>query len=395
MELAELRMRVQDHIRRLELIPSGGDVTVLVSGGADSTCAWHLLREFGYRVSALHVEHGLRGRDSDEDARFCREVLGAEIVDGRGGRGVARDAAMEGAAASPSRPGPSEEELREIRYAVATDRLRTTGHTASDQVETILYRLVTSGRTTGIKARREDGIVRPLLPLWHDETVAYCEAVGIGHREDASNPDTVRGLIREQILPLLRKIHPAADANLLRVLEERRELPAALAELLDSPTGSRRLDLGGGLQAVREYDRLWLEAGPIPLEGPIRWGEWTIETELAGLKVRGWRPGDRLAGRRKKIQDVFVDAKIPRSEREAWPLVVRGDEVVAVPGIVEADGVRAFRLTNQHAEDSSNAIRGRADMRGATAANNEEGGTRGKHGFPRESEPKAERNVAD
>ena len=69
--------------------------------------------------------------------------------------------------------------------------------------------------------------------------------------------------------------------------------------------------------------------------------------------------------------------------------------MVAVPGIVEADGVRAFRLTNQHAEDSSNAIRGRADMRGATAANNEEGGTRGKHGFPRESEPKAERNVAD
>jgi tRNA(Ile)-lysidine synthase len=59
--------------------------------------------------------------------------------------------------------------------------------------------------------------------------------------------------------------------------------------------------------------------------------------------VRGWRPGDRLAGRTKKIQDVFVDAKIPRSDREAWPLVVRGREVVAVPGIVEAEGVEAVR----------------------------------------------------
>ncbi len=372
MEPAELRTRVQDHIRRLELIPSGGDVTVLVSGGADSTCAWHLLRELGYRVSALHVDHGLRGPDSDEDARFCRGVLGAEVVDGRG--------------------GTTEEELREIRYAVATNRLRATGHTASDQVETILYRLATSGRTTGIKPRREDDIVRPLLPLWHDETVAYCEAVGIGHREDASNADTVRGLIREQVLPLLRKIHPAADANLLRVLEERRELPAALAELLDSPTGSKRLDLGGGLQAVREYDRLWLEAGPIPLEGPVRWGEWTIETELAGLKVRGWRPGDRLAGRRKKIQDVFVDAKIPRSEREAWPLVVRGDEVVAVPGIIEADGVRAVRVAEPTAISRPNGIRARADMRGVSPANSEEGGTRGKRGFPRESEPEAKRN---
>jgi tRNA(Ile)-lysidine synthetase-like protein len=373
MDPVELRVRVQDHIRRLELIPSGGDVSVLVSGGADSTCAWHLLRELGYRVSALHIDHGLRGPESDEDARFCRDVLGAEIVDGRG--------------------GTTEEELREIRYAVATDRLRATGHTASDQVETILYRLVTSGRTTGIKARREDGIVRPLLPLWHDETVAYCEAVGIGHREDASNPDTVRGFIREQILPLLRKIHPAADANLLRALEERRELPAALGELLDSPIGSKRLDLGGGLHAVREYDRLWLEAGPIPLEGPIRWGEWTIETDVAGLKVRGWRPGDRLAGRRKKIQDVFVDAKIPRSEREAWPLVVRGDEVVAVPGIIEADGVSAVRVTEPTATSRPNGIQDRADMRGASLANTEEGGTRGKHGFPRESEPEAKRNA--
>ena len=124
-------------------------------------------------------------------------------------------------------------------------------------------------------------------------------------------------------------------------------------------------------------------------------GEWTIETELAGLKVRGWRPGDRLAGRRKKIQDVFVDAKIPRSEREAWPLVVRGDEVVAVPGILEAEGVTAVRLTGHIRDDGPNEIRGRADMRGAVAANNQEGGTRGKHGFPRESEPKAERNVAD
>jgi tRNA(Ile)-lysidine synthase len=326
MDTAALRERVEQHIRVLELIPPGGDVTVLVSGGADSTCAWHALRNLGYRVSSLHVDHGLRGSESDEDARFCRHVLGAEVVDGRGGR--------------------TEDELREIRYSFAADRLRATGHTASDQVETILYRLVTSGRATGIKAKREDGIVRPLLPLWHDETVAYCEAVGIGHREDSTNRDTVRGLIRERVLPVLREIHPAADANLLRVLEQRRELPDALAALLDSTAGSKRVDLGGGVQAVREYDRLWVEAGPIALEGPVRWGEWRIESELEGLKVRGWRPGDRLAGRRKKIQDVFVDAKIPRSEREAWPLVVRGDEVVAVPGIVDHPEVKAERVSN-------------------------------------------------
>jgi len=366
MDPADLRARVQAHIDRLELITPGGDVTVLVSGGADSTCAWHLLRELGYRVSALHVNHRLRGEEAEEDARFCRELMKAEIVDGRGG------------------PGPTEEELREIRYGFGTDRLRATGHTASDQVETILYRLVTSGRPTGIKAKREDGVVRPLLPVWRDETEAYCRAYGLEYRTDSTNKGTMRGLIRERILPLLREIHPAADDNLLRALERRPTLQPAVAELIASPVGSKRLDLGDGVQLVREYDRAWLERGPVALEGPVRWGDWTIESELVGLKVRGWRPGDRLAGRRKKIQDVFVDAKIPRSEREAWPLVVRGDEVLAVPGIVEAEGISAVRITERSPDEVSKGIRGRADMRGTTTANDEEGGTRGKHGFPRD-----------
>ena len=120
-------------------------------------------------------------------------------------------------------------------------------------------------------------------------------------------------------------------------------MPPALAELLDTPAASRRIDLGGGLQAVREHDRLWLERGPVTLEGEVAFGGWLIRSELPGLIVRGWRPGDRLAGRSKKIQDVFVDAKIPRSDREGWPLVVRGNEVVAVPGVVEADGIEAVR----------------------------------------------------
>ena len=319
-----LRARIEAHIRRHALIEPGGAVCCLVSGGADSTCLWHALRELGYRVSALHVNHKLRGAASDEDASFCREVLGAEIVE------------LDG-------QGLGEAELREQRYSVARGRLRATGHTASDQVETILFRLVSRGGATGMAPRRDDDVVHPLLPVWREETVAYCEAEGLAFRVDASNRETKRGLIREQILPLLRELHPAADENILRALDARATLPPALAELLTSPVGSKRVDLGGGLQAVREYDRLWLEHGPLSLDGEIRWGEWRIRSDLAGLKVRGWRPGDRLAGRQKKIQDVFVDAKVPRSEREAWPLVVRGDDVIAVPGIVDHPDVTIER----------------------------------------------------
>ena len=320
LEAAAVRRRVEKHIRAHELIPTAGEVVALVSGGADSTCLWHVVRELGYRVAALHVNHGLRGAESDQDARFCREVFGAEVVE------------------APVPERATEEALRDLRYSFATDRLRATGHTASDQVETVLYRLVSSGTAKGIKPKREDGVVRPLLTLWREETEAYCRAEGLPFRRDSSNPGTRRGLIREEILPLLRRLHPGAEQNLLRLAEQR---PSKLEELLASASGSRRVDLGQGLTAVREYDRVWLEQTPVALEGQVRWGPWLIESELEGLKVRGWRPGDRLAGRRKKVQDVFVDAKIPRSEREAWPLVVRGREVVAVPGIVDAPGITA------------------------------------------------------
>jgi tRNA(Ile)-lysidine synthase len=317
MNPSELRDRVERVIRSRELIAPGGEVVCLVSAGPDSTCLWHALRELGYSVSALHVNHGLRGDESEDDARFCAEVLGAEVVNA---------------------PGTTEAELRDLRYSFAADRLRATGHTASDQVETVLYRLVSSGRPGAIKAKREDGVVRPLLTVWREETEAYCRAADLPFRVDSSNRDTKRGLIREQIVPLLRQLDERAERNLLALAEGR---PNRLEALLASAEGSARIDLGGGLQAVREYDRVWLEPGPVQLKGEVRWGPWRISSAVPGLHVRGWRPGDRLANRSKKIQDLFVDAKVPRSEREAWPLVVRGDEVVAVPGIVEAAGVSA------------------------------------------------------
>jgi tRNA(Ile)-lysidine synthase len=319
-----LRARIDEHVRRHDLIPPGGEVVCLVSGGADSTCLWHALGALGYRVSALHVDHGLRGEESEADARFCAEALGARVVE------------------APPSGNATEAGLRDLRYAVEAGGLRATGHTASDQVETILYRLASSGTLTGIRARREDGVVRPLLTVWREETEAYCRAEGLEFRVDSTNPDTARGLIRREILPALRRLHPAAERNVLAALEQGERLPRtaerALLELLASREGSKRLDLGDGRVAVREYESVWLERGPVPLEGRVRWGRWTLESTRPGLHVRGWRAGDRLAGHGKKVQDVFVDAKVPRSEREAWPLVVRGDEVVAVPGITSAPG---------------------------------------------------------
>ncbi len=324
MDTAALGGRIEEHIRRHDLIPPSGEVVCLVSSGPDSTCLWHALGALGYRVSALHVNHKLRGAESDEDARFCRDELRAEIVE-----------------ALPTEGG-TEAELRELRYSIAADRRRATGHTASDQVETILYRLATSGAPTGIQVRRDDGVVRPLLAVWRAETESYCEAEGLAYRLDSSNDDTLRGLIRREIVPALRQLHPAAEDNVLRALDSNRRMPRpiedALVELLASREGSKRVDLGGGRVAVREYEHVWIERAPVRLDREVRWGSWTLRPKRSGLHVRGWRAGDRLAERNLKVQDLFVDAKVPRSERDAWPLVLRGDEVVYVPGIAAAPG---------------------------------------------------------
>ncbi len=333
MDTGALRDRVESYIRALDLIPAGGKVVCLVSGGPDSTCLWHVLGALGYRVRALHVNHHQRGEESEQDARFCSEVLAAEVVEA-------------------GEPGMSEAELRELRYSFASGEPRATGHTASDQVETVLYRLLSSGNTRAIKVKREDGVVRPLLTVWREETEAYCAAEGLDYRTDSSNPQTIRGLIRSEILPLLRRVHPAAEQNLLALAGERPTLPRgvedALAQLLASRAGSKSVDLPAGVKAVREYDRLFLEGHALQLGERVRVGPWTLESGVEGLQVRSFKPGDRLAGRRKKIQDVFVDAKVPRALRRSWPLVTCGDEVVLVPGIVAAPGYEsAVRATRE------------------------------------------------
>jgi tRNA(Ile)-lysidine synthetase-like protein len=320
--------RVEAHIRAHRLVEPGREVTCLVSGGADSTCLWHALRELGYRVRAVHVHHGLRGEEADADAAHCAEAFAAEIVH--------------------AAPAATEAELRELRYSLTQGRgLRATGHTASDQVETVLYRIASSGSTRGIRARRADGVVRPLLPLWREETEEYCRAQGLAWRVDSSNRDTKRGLIRDRLLPLLDELDPRSRANLLALASERPRLPraleASLVELLSSREGTRSADLGGGMRAVRAYDEL-------RLEGTVIWGPWLLESDVPGLVVRTRRPGDRLAGRTRKVQDVLVDARVPRDERDTWPLVARDDgAVVLVAGLETAPGyegaVRARRET--------------------------------------------------
>jgi tRNA(Ile)-lysidine synthase len=216
-----------ERVRAGGLLEPGRPVLVLLSGGRDSTC----LLDVAVRIagaphtSALHCNYGLRA-EADADEAHCAalcERFGVPLHVER-----------------PRGPtGNVQAWAREQRYAaagrLAPDRDVAAGHTATDQVETVLYRLAASpGRRALLGMAARDGrLIRPLLGVSRGETAAHCRARGLPWREDASNVQSTRGRIRAELLPALRALHPAAEANVLRTLELLRDEAAVLDATLD------------------------------------------------------------------------------------------------------------------------------------------------------------------
>jgi tRNA(Ile)-lysidine synthase len=247
---------LREHVRAGGLLPARSPVVVMLSGGRDSVCLLDLAVDLcsADRVSALHVNYGLRDT-AGEDQVYCEalcarlrvslRVLRAERPGGEGG-GAGRSA------------GNLQAWARDVRYAAALrialqidahaharvpTALVAAGHTATDQVETILYRLAASpGRRAllGMSAR-EGQLVRPLLGVTREQTAAHCIERGLTWRDDLSNDSDVyaRARVRHGLLPALRAVHPAADANVLRTAELLREETQLLDGLVDA-------ELGGG-----------------------------------------------------------------------------------------------------------------------------------------------------
>jgi tRNA(Ile)-lysidine synthase len=226
-------MSATELLERIEsegLLAGPGPLLAMLSGGRDSVCLLDLaVRARGAEaVRALHVNYGLR-EESDEDERLCAQLcgrLGVALEVERPRR--EKDAGNLQAWARDARYGAA------ARLAEETGATIVTGHTADDQVETILYRLASSpSRRALLGMRPRDGrLARPLLGTTRAETTAYCEERSLAWRDDASNDEAEykRNLIRRELIPELEKIHPAAKENVLRTAALLREE----AELLDS-----------------------------------------------------------------------------------------------------------------------------------------------------------------
>lgn len=437
----------QQAVKTRGLIRRGEHVLIAVSGGADSvalTYALHYLqRKLDFFITVAHLNHGIRGPEASEDARFVAELawsIGAACHMGE--INVPEKAAELGISLEMA--------AREARYDFLTRIAREVGaqcvataHTADDQVETIILKLARGAGPQGLSGIpwattwNNVRIIRPLRGIFRKDIEAFLRAHGLKWREDRTNRDLhhLRNRVRHEILPLLEKwlnikIREALirmadiiseenallDAHARKILKACRlksknaivvravarhapalrrrvlrlwlaaagipvdaldfELVEAVHRLLLDERGTRQIALPGGRAAMRRYEKLVLQpqaqlgtntfsaqvsvpgetilpavglrvvaligkgilrqtgarVGEIPAEA-------SIDLDSVGhdhITVRSWRPGDRIQplgmdGSR-KLQDIFVDAKVPRDRRMTIPVFECRGEIIWIPG---------------------------------------------------------------
>jgi len=444
---------VQKCIKVGRLIQPGDHVLVGVSGGADSVALLAVLcklgAKHGFQVTAAHLNHRIRGKAANEDAEFV-----SKLADGFGIHCVI---ARSDVPRRAKRKGVSlEMAAREARYSFFAHTARkieatviATAHTANDQAETVLLKLMRGAGADGLSgmSRRTTvsgiDVIRPMLDVPREEIVAFLRRHHLEWREDLSNREVffLRNRVRHELLPMieerfnpsirdalcrtveilsnenqwmnllagkmlgqytrsdgsltipgLRDEHPAARRRMLRLwlvaagvaVEHLNYDTICRADrLIEKNCGSGALDLPSGLVIRRQYDRLALvkssaEKSTVPFRMRVQVpGETlpaekgfcvitTIESGIVkdkcrgpgsiparasirlssigkrGIFIRGWKAGDRIApvgmSGSKKVQDIFVDGKVPACRRNEVAIFECGGEIIWIPGYRVARG---------------------------------------------------------
>lgn len=443
----------------------GEKIVVGVSGGADSVCLLHLLRQLSSRckftLHVAHLNHRFRPeaeREADFVRRLCEDWGIPITLSSLPVPRICKDRHLS-----------KQEGAREVRYAFLKEvagaigaRWIALGHTADDQAETFLMRLIRGAGSQGLGAipRMRDGmIMRPLLAISRKQILDELSRERIPFIEDPSNHQEVyfRNRVRHRLLPLLEEYNPKMKETLFREADLLREendfLTRHTEELIPHlgiekkgarvsfdlerlrslhPALQRRIvrwgldQLHPGLKGIGFHHietvllkalpgrtgkgfplphRLWVEKGDTklflrrsaskeeqaeaslrrsypevvlsPSPNPIDLPEWGLRLTVSlrrgqerlpafstcvasfdfdrilnPLTLRGWRPGDSfvptgMGGKHKKLQDLFVDAKIPKSQRASIPVLSCPEGILWVIGLRIDDRFRATGKTKE------------------------------------------------
>lgn len=299
--------RVIDAVRR---IPRDRGMVLACSGGADSTAlalAASLVSPPPHDgVTLAHVNHHLRGDESDRDEAFVVQLahqLGLPIVVGH--RPIEGDSAIE-------------ERARSARYewlhAIAAGRPLVTAHTREDQAETVLHRIIRGTGIAGLAGIGDrPGVLRPFLDLRKQELIDFLTARGQSWREDSSNTDRryTRNRLRHDVLPLLRQINPHVDGALGALGQHAREWQNLAGELaVELLTRSERPRVGATVV---------LTISPLQTARPL------IVREMFRTiwQREGWPAGDMTAEHWQRLGRLEPGDYPGRVRMERTPQVVR------------------------------------------------------------------------
>jgi len=385
-----LPSRVAIAVSLHRIFEPGERVVVAVSGGPDSLALLSILREilpaFPLHLTVAHFDHGWReGSQDDRDfvgsmaAQWGYPFHTARAVDGM---------------------PHTESAARTARYAflrrIATETGSSAialGHTLDDQVETLLLHLLRGSGSRGLGAmrRRDRDLARPLLDTSRREIEAYLARLHLTPLRDPSNDDPrfTRNRLRQQVLPAIDAFDPAARELLARTAdilsEEDRYLDEAIADLPDDVVRDRvafaRLPPALQRRIVR---RLVPDAGFLEVEAlrrgeppstapnpspPARLAVTTCACDPVTFRARDQvghldgdlvqmplvvarrRPGDRMRPlglqTAKRLQDILVDAHVPRHLRDTLPVVSDREEIVWIPGVTVAQSKRVTSATRR------------------------------------------------
>jgi len=325
--------KVQAFIDEHDLVRPGDTLVVAVSGGPDSVCLLHVLRDLraahDLHLHVAHLNHQLRGTASDEDAAFVDRLAAAWDL-------TATVSAYDVPAYQQTHGLSMEAAARQVRYAflagVAAQVKAASvalGHTASDQVETVIIHWLRGAGPAGLRgmlpvqtlrvpplkapsgqqsAPGEAGhpntvrLIRPLLPITRTEVEAYCAAHDLPFRDDLSNLDEtiLRNRVRRQLLPVLRDYNPNLDATLRRAAAAFAEVSRFLQAQVDAAWPAVVRDESKVRPGVIAFDRAaWQQADPVVQRGLVReavsrllWGApldlgWDHAQAVLDLAARG------------------------------------------------------------------------------------------------------------
>jgi tRNA(Ile)-lysidine synthase len=434
--MMDILEKVKRTIEKYGMLFGGERVLVGLSGGPDSVCLLHILKELrpSLRLAliALYVDHGLRPEETAKEIEFCKGICQSLEVEFYVKYVDTREYAEEHSLSI-------QEAARVLRYwmfeqtALETEADRiATGHNADDQAETVVMRLIRGSGMKGLGAIPpvRGKVIRPLIEVQRQEIQQYLQNKGIKWLTDSSNLSDkyLRNRIRKELMPVLKRFNPkiietlCRTATLLREEDEYIEarvnnalmklisrksdkkvelflaplenmerviLRRALRRVIDETKGLRsigfehieeiidmiqnsssgaRLYLPRGIRTIKGYSTLIITAekprklGEYVLQVPgetvlkevglvlitsisekvERYGDgkteavFDLDTLSFPLKIRARREGDFFYplgfGKRKKLQDFFVDEKVPKEERDTVPILTSEDKIVWVVG---------------------------------------------------------------